>query len=853
LNPSKTDLDPRILGQLLAAQSVFSVFSSRLKMGEFVCRAVEGVPGVASCAVCMPGEERPRLGGGPVPECADCDVPEGDMAHDPNHPCLLSSGVGIQTVPLKTLDRNFGYLLLKLGERERYAPYEPFVSNLANGLAVNIDRQWQKEGLEAANVELGRHREQLEELVRERTAGLTAANEELRISEEELASQLEELQQSRDALRESGEKYRLLSEFTWDWIYWLENDYRFVYCSPSCERITGYAAEEFLRDPDLLVGIVHPEDRALMAEHRKVLHSSAEHGEMEFRIVRRDGEVRWIGHVCKPIVTADGGSLGRRSGNRDITESKRAEEALQQKQELLAQAEKIGKVGGWEFNIDTMQQTWTDMVYAIHELDATNRPTVDQGINYYTPASRPIIERAVQRAIEQGEPFDVELEIITAKGNLRSVHAIGKADPARRKISGFFQDITERKRAEEALTLNFQRTQVLLQLNKMTEATLQEITNFTLEESVRLTQSKIGYLAFLNQDESVLTMHSWSKTAMAECAIIEKPIIYPVASTGLWGEAVRQRRPVITNDYAAANPLKKGCPQGHVVVKRHMNVPVFEGSRIVIVAGVGNKDKEYNQSDAELLILLMEGMWRLLERKRAEESLGRAVADLKRSNEELQQFAYVASHDLQEPLRAVASFTQLLSERYKGKLDKDADEFIAFAVGGANRMQTLINDLLSYSRLETRGKPPEPTDSHDALGRALANLGTAIRESGALVTNDDLPMVKADEGQLVQLFQNLIGNAIKFRGQEPPRVHISAVSKGNEWLFSVRDNGIGIAQEYQERIFTIFQRLHSREEYPGTGIGLALCKRIVERQGGTIRVESEPGSGSTFLFTLPKP
>jgi len=243
----------------------------------------------------------------------------------------------------------------------------------------------------------------------------------------------------------------------------------------------------------------------------------------------------------------------------------------------------------------------------------------------------------------------------------------------------------------------------------------------------------------------------------------------------------------------------------------------------------------------------------ITERKRAEEAIKRYAADLKRSNEELQQFAYVASHDLQEPLRAVASFTQLLSERYKGKLDKDADEFIAFAVGGANRMQTLINDLLSYSRLETRGKPPEPTDSHDALGQALANLGTAIRESGALVTNDDLPKVLADEGQLVQLFQNLIGNAVKFRGKEPPRVHVSAVSKGNEWLFSVRDNGIGIAKDYHERIFSIFQRLHSREEYPGTGIGLALCKRIVERQGGTIRVESEPGSGSTFFFTLPKP
>ena len=183
------------------------------------------------------------------------------------------------------------------------------------------------------------------------------------------------------------------------------------------------------------------------------------------------------------------------------------------------------------------------------------------------------------------------------------------------------EDITERKQAEEERALNAQRMDVLLQLNQMTEATLQEITDFALEEAVRLTQSTIGYLAFLNDDESVLTMHSWSKSAMAECAIADKPIIYPVETTGLWGEAVRQRRPVITNDYTAAGPLKKGYPEGHVAVKRHMNTPVFVGSRIVLVAGVGNKAEEYDQDDVQQLTLLMEGMWRLIERKRAEEAL----------------------------------------------------------------------------------------------------------------------------------------------------------------------------------------------------------------------------------------
>ena len=238
-------------------------------------------------------------------------------------------------------------------------------------------------------------------------------------------------------------------------------------------------------------------------------------------------------------------------------------------------------------------------------------------------------------------------------------------------------------------------------------------------------------------------------------------------------------------------------------------------------------------------------------RLQGEKDLARKVEELARSNRDLEQFAYVASHDLQEPLRMVAAYTQLLAERYRGKLDADADKFIGYAVEGATRMQALIQDLLTFSRVGHNGNAGRSSDCNRVVDEALLNLRGAIEESGAAVTHDTLPTVLAEQAQLIQVFQNLIGNAIKFRGKEKLKIRVSAERQEMQWLFTVADNGIGIAPEYHEIIFAIFQRLHARSEYAGNGVGLAICKKIIEHYGGRIWVKSESGQGSIFHLTLP--
>jgi len=282
--------------------------------------------------------------------------------------------------------------------------------------------------------------------------------------------------------------------------------------------------------------------------------------------------------------------------------------------------------------------------------------------------------------------------------------------------------------------------------------------------------------------------------------------------------------------------------------------PINIDYRIILVNGeerVAHAQGEVICNEENIPVRTTGTIQDITERKKAEEILKSKFEELARSNEELEQFAYISSHDLQEPLRMITSYLQLLQRRYQGELDDKADKYIYYAVDGASRMQNLINDLLEFSRVTTRAREPEPTDSEFILNQVLSNLEIFMKENEATVSYDPLPKVMADYTQLVQVFQNLIANAIKFHSEEAPKINISAEKNASEWIFSVQDNGIGIDPQYSDKIFEVFKRLHKKEEYAGTGIGLAICKKIVELHGGRIWVESELGKGSTFYFTLP--
>lgn len=780
------------------------------------------------------------------------------------------------------------------------------------------------------------------------------------------------VRQLMDVQRQSEERFRLMTTSVKDYaIIMFDPLGRVVTWNEGAQRLKGYTETEIIGQP--LARFYLPEDIAA-GRPDELLRRAAVEGRCEDDRwhVRKDG-VRFYADSVLTAMRGDAGDLlGFTEITRDITERKRTEQALREKDKLLATMGAMAKVGGWEFDVRTLKGTWTDEVARIHELDPEDGTDVQSGLKFYVDESREKIEAAVKAAIEQAEPYDLELEMIAAKGTRKWVRTIGQPqleDGVVIRVMGSFQDITERKRAEDEIRrINVELEERVLQRT----ADLQRATDSMREALATLDASLDGAfifdpntLRFSYVNEGAVRQVGYSREELLLMSPVDispeyderdfRELIEPLIcgeksdlqfrtsyrhkdGSGVPIEVVLQyvnangeqpRFIAIVRDISArqaiemelerseqlANNLIDAAPEAITVVDAEgymmrvnnrmeqifgyrkeelLGQPVemllpesYRGGHVALrhdyianatvrMMGAGRDVQGRRKDGSEFYIEVSLGAMRIGEqryviaslsdisqRKAAEAMTREAAAKLARSNAELEQFAYVASHDLQEPLRMVASYVQLLERRYRDSLDAEAREFIAYASDGARRMQGLITDLLDYSRVQSRGNAFTPTDLNRVFDQTIADLAMQISDSGAELLLEPLPIVVADATQMRQLMQNLVGNALKYHGTGLPRVRVSArrieaaepdfpdLAPSKGWLLTVDDNGIGIEPQYYERIFQLFQRLHTRSEYEGSGLGLALCRRIVERHGGRIWVRSEPGVGSTFFAALP--
>ncbi|HYE62611.1 MAG TPA: PAS domain S-box protein [Phycisphaerales bacterium] len=667
-----------------------------------------------------------------------------------------------------------------------------------------------------------------------------------------IAVDITERKLAEEMVKQSEERYRLLFDSSPQpmWIY-DTSTLRFIAVNSAAVRDYGYSRTEFatMRLTDIRWG----EDAPMFLEAVRSAHARAHADSGMWKHRRKDGtlmEVQVTSHAV-PFISEN----ARLVLITDVTTRNKAMAALRESRALLEQAQAVAHVGSWVSGLgDDAEIIWsreTCRIFGVPEKDE-QRMTVREFFRFVHPDDRQKVQDAVRQSVETGASYSVDHRIVRQDGSVRWVHEQAEmeldADARPVRMIGIVQDITERHRSD---AWRAGQGKVLEQLTagEPLETVLTTLVHAIEEQKTDLKCS----ILLLDDGGQRLRMGVAPNLPDEYNRAVDG---YPIGPcNGSCGTAAFRRQRVIVSDILADPLWAEGR---HLAVAHRLaacwSQPIFgtSGTLLGTFAMYYPSTREPTPREIELIESAAHLAGIAITRRRDEQRLQERAEELARSNAELERFAYVASHDLQEPLRMVTSFTQLLGQRYKGKLDRDADEFIGFAVEGAVRMQQLIEDLLAFSRVSSRPRVLSRVHAAAALARAQANLRMAIETSGATVRTNELPEVTADESQLALVFQNLIGNAIKFRAKDtPPIVEVKAAREDGKWRFEVSDNGIGIDPKYREKIFTMFQRLHPRSVYPGNGIGLAICKRILERHNGKIWVESQPGAGTTFYFTIP--
>lgn len=628
------------------------------------------------------------------------------------------------------------------------------------------------------------------------------------------SASLRERMHARRALSESENRFRVAFEQANIGMVLSEIDGSITKVNQALIDMLGYSEAELLSTD--WGSLTHPDDVAAITDYLPLLLAGErDNFRVESRYLHKDGHIVWAAVAMIIVRNDEGQPQYFMSHVIDISEQKHSDMLLREAMNRLEEAQRVARLGSWEWDTVNDVITGSPEFYRLFECAPRQLARLQDLVEVLHPEDVERVQQEVSDALERRYPYHTEYRVRRMDNPWRYIEARGvisyddRDQPVR--MIGTCMDITERKTAERRAEEEERKARAFL------DGTRDMVTVVDPE----------GRLLYVNASASKFLGGATGEFIGKRMFDFAHPDDMDTTQRSFEGW-IREK----VSWASLENRLVS--KDGRVLHALWTIMPQFRNGELFEIWSIARD---------------------ITERKGYEEELKMLNNSLARSNQELEQFAYVASHDLQEPLRMVSSYTQLLARRYQDQLDQDARDFIDFAVDGANRMQRLIQDLLSFSRVTTRGQPMKNLDVHDALGEAVHNLQAAIQESGALVSNSELPWILGDSTQISMIFQNLIGNAIKFhKPDEPPRVHVSArrdAARGGFWVLSVQDNGIGIETRHFDRLFVIFQRLHGKQDYPGTGIGLALCKRIVERHGGNIWLESEAGVGTTFFFTLP--
>lgn len=645
----------------------------------------------------------------------------------------------------------------------------------------------------------------------------------------ELLARNRELDAALDRLRKAEERYRALIHASSHVLYRMSPDWS------EMRQLQGgnFIADTVRPNANWLQEYLHPDDQGSVLEKIRQAVQTGNTFEFEHRVRRIDGTLGWTSSRAVPVRDAAGEVVEWFGAASDITERKHAEERLQDSERRLTLALSASGSAVWEMDVETGVIAGEDRLYAMDGYTPGELRTLDDWFGLLHPEDRTGIPELVAEVIEgKREQYSFESRLRMKTGGWRwnlsqAVAASRDANGRALRLVGTHTDIDARKRGEEELRRERSRLQaildnafVLIWVKDLEGRTV--LANKAVFETLRVPPPEefIGRSVF-----DTLPRELAQSLRNSDLAAIQ-------ADGPVTAEAIFMHRDGRRHTYLAVTfPIRDLATR-----------------ELTGVCGIATDITEVKAAEAEVKRLNAELDERV---RRRTAQLEHANEALVKSNIELQRFAYVASHDLQTPLRSIVSFSQILQSNLEGNLNEKNQALLGQIIEATHRMHLLVRDLLSYSRVDSQAKPLEPVDFGEVLQTLLQTLKHFIEETGAEITHGDLPVVWGDRGQLTQVLQNLIENGIKYHGTETPRIHIQAERQGGAWLFSVRDNRIGIAPRHFDKIFEIFKRLHSQRAYPGTGIGLAICRRIVERHGGRIWVESEPGRGSIFHFTLP--